>query len=1543
MKKKLLALVLALTFAVPTSLMSSVTAAALTLTVRVQDSATTYSVEVGEDFEFVKEIKLALETQTNINAYQQMLYYNGNALDNYDTIASLGLSDGAEFTLGKLYDITGEYATAYAPNNEGEYVEIDKAPAGLDIQIHSDDGEGVPDGKYLTCDYLVNDDPIGEPGSGENIFTMPECDVFIKNPLADQREVKVNLTTGEATMTRMDYITLTDAGISNNPRRYDEGGNEYFDFDGDGVYDTVNTENNESGDFKITRIQTISTLADEYTCDLADKHYEIGKYKFILKNVKQAQTITFEGFEDNEASKTYGDAPFSIGAKSQGGALSYAADNSGVVSVDNSGTVTVHKAGTGNIYVTAEQTDDYFEGSATFTVYFDQKEVALEWGSTKLVYNGDEQAPTVTARGLAENETLTVGIKQKGTAVGEYRAEAVISNKNYKLPNEHSCLYTIEPKPVTVSWSNLEFTYNGTDTFSPKAQAQGVCSGDDCSVTVEGEGKNAGNYTARAVRLDNENYKLGGEYTTEFKVLQKEVTLNWDQTSFIADGNTEFCPQATATGLCGGDKCTVTVTGGSKKNGKHTATATALSNPNYKLPAKNTVDYTVLHSGENALIVSIENWNYGEKAKAPTAVYALDANREITFEYKPKDAPDSQYSPSVPTQAGSYTLRASVAAWELAQASSAQCNFTINKVDAAYTAPTCLTLTYNGEAQQLVAPGVSNDGTFEYSLNGENWSRNIPTATDAGNYTVYWALAGDNNHIGTARGENELSSRIKKADPVFTAPQPIVGLTYTGEPQQLIKETPSNDGTFRYRIEREKWGNTIPTKTEGGTYDVSWLFDGDKNHNSTTKDETITVKIGAVEPVFDEPVPNPGLFYTGKWQVLALVLLPENGSFEFSLDGKNYSENVPLAKDAGTYTVYWKFIPKNESFYGKSGKFNNVISRTGGKDTIALKQDELVLTYFNPPQFSFDLQNIIISSVGEVTFTLYNAEGVTLKGTVLTFPKDFEGMIGVIVHAKGDKNHFGYIGMIKIYLDHLTDKEILDRLGEELQDLPPGVFDYLPRLNTLDLSDGHLENLDPQIFLEYPALVNSPMMQMMVNNTAFEGLTIDDPFTVSPDSFGDHPANMFDNINLLKTLDLSDGEIEDLDPKYFDDVNLQNMNFLEFDPGWVFNDPDFGGTMFTPLMMTCKNKQTKDDTTLLIDNETQLTLKCLSYSSIQNSKNSNTGGGSGRSGGGGGGSSGGEGGGGSNGGSSGGSKIESESFTFHETDNSEVSLRLDGNSIEVSRKDELGNVSLLDNAGGVVIDMQLEAEVTPGEVYTASEMNFGVGFSINMTEDIPDKATIACFREHEGVIEQMPFDRIGDSAVPYEEEKPRIGTKVSLKLREDLMESPGNSKSRTYKITHMHKGKIDLLERLLNNISLVFYSDKFSKFYFVWYVNETPDEPIPETKDEPSSDTETDTASDTPSDTDSGTSSDTDNTTTHDTHKPIGALGDVDGDGDITANDALTILRASIGLAKLSPDETKLADADGDGSITANDALAVLRYSVGIIDEDSPIKKPVMT
>ena len=133
--------------------------------------------------------------------------------------------------------------------------------------------------------------------------------------------------------------------------------------------------------------------------------------------------------------------------------------------------------------------------------------------------------------------------------------------------------------------------------------------------------------------------------------------------------------------------------------------------------------------------------------------------------------------------------------------------------------------------------------------------------------------------------------------------------------------------------------------------------------------------------------------------------------------------------------------------------------------------------------------------------------------------------------------------------------------------------------------------------------------------------------------------------------------------------------------------------------------------------------------------------------------------------------------------------------------------------------------------------------------------------------------------------------------------------------------------------------------------SDTASDAAPDTESDTSSDvtpdTESDTASDAAPDTESDTSadaaSDTDSDTSSDTDapEPIGNLGDVDGDGDITANDALTILRASIGLAQLTPVQTKLADVDFDGNVTANDALAVLRYSVGIIDADSPIKKPI--
>lgn len=59
-------------------------------------------------------------------------------------------------------------------------------------------------------------------------------------------------------------------------------------------------------------------------------------------------------------------------------------------------------------------------------------------------------------------------------------------------------------------------------------------------------------------------------------------------------------------------------------------------------------------------------------------------------------------------------------------------------------------------------------------------------------------------------------------------------------------------------------------------------------------------------------------------------------------------------------------------------------------------------------------------------------------------------------------------------------------------------------------------------------------------------------------------------------------------------------------------------------------------------------------------------------------------------------------------------------------------------------------------------------------------------------------------------------------------------------------------------------------------------------------------------------------------------LGDVDGDGKVTASDSRTILRASVGLEKLTEEQKKAADIDEDGKITASDARLALRDSVGL-------------
>ena len=79
---------------------------------------------------------------------------------------------------------------------------------------------------------------------------------------------------------------------------------------------------------------------------------------------KKAQTVTAA-----DLAKTYGDRPFSIGAKSSGGgALSYAVKNPAVASVDGNGAVTLKCCGVTEIVITAAANGRYQAASKTITL-----------------------------------------------------------------------------------------------------------------------------------------------------------------------------------------------------------------------------------------------------------------------------------------------------------------------------------------------------------------------------------------------------------------------------------------------------------------------------------------------------------------------------------------------------------------------------------------------------------------------------------------------------------------------------------------------------------------------------------------------------------------------------------------------------------------------------------------------------------------------------------------------------------------------------------------------------------------------------------------------------------------------------------------------------------------------------------------------------------------------------------------------------------------------------------------------------------------------
>lgn len=156
--------------------------------------------------------------------------------------------------------------------------------------------------------------------------------------------------------------------------------------------------------------------------------------------------------------------------------------------------------------------------------------------------------------------------------------------------------------------------------------------------------------------------------------------------------------------------------------------------------------------------------------------------------------------------------------------------FEIAKAASSCTAPAANTLTYNGNDQTLIAPGTATGGEIRYSLteNGA-YSTAIPTGKNAGDYTVYYKVAGDANHndtvpqsvtvtigkaVVTVTAESKSSRVGKELQPLtFTyAPELFVGDAFNGALATTADKGTVND----YPI-------TQGTLTLGDNYQITFI------------------------------------------------------------------------------------------------------------------------------------------------------------------------------------------------------------------------------------------------------------------------------------------------------------------------------------------------------------------------------------------------------------------------------------------------------------------------------------------------------------------------------------------------------------------------------------------------------------------------------------------------------------------------------------------------------------------------------------------------
>ena len=213
----------------------------------------------------------------------------------------------------------------------------------------------------------------------------------------------------------------------------------------------------------------------------------------------------------------------------------------------------------------------------------------------------------------------------------------------------------------------------------------------------------------------------------------------------------------------------------------------------------------------------------------------------------------------------------------------ATCTVTVNKKNQTVTAPAANTgLVYTGSPQTLVTAatvtaGNTASGSISYSLDNASWSTSLPQGTNAGNYTVYYKVAGNDNYNEFVCSA-PVSVTIAKADP-----ETPTGLAATFG--QTLADVTLPEGWT--------WADSSQSVGTAGENTFKANFAGNDNYNSASNVD-VTVTVAKADP----ETPTGLTVIVG--QTLADVTLPEGWTWADSSQSVGAAgENTFKANFAG--------------------------------------------------------------------------------------------------------------------------------------------------------------------------------------------------------------------------------------------------------------------------------------------------------------------------------------------------------------------------------------------------------------------------------------------------------------------------------------------------------------------------------------------------------------------------------------------------------------------------------------------------------------------